>query len=236
MDKVKRDLMEYEKFVLDELIENGYPKDSIILEWKLDVRRYVDLVVIDIDTGIPLMMIEIKTCSNRTQKAVKQLAFNRLKDYYEKSKIPIKPVAAILNRDERSFCFIDLSDAIKENDFTLIDDNYKLPPYELLIVGARRKYLNQQKEEHKQKISTLKKLCWGIIPAICLLLIWLDFREVYIFTNLRLIVIGACVAALLVPCLKEIKIGEITLKIQEEKLEELTLKKDDNLKLSKKPK
>lgn len=79
MASVQRELVEAEKIILDELLANGYPKDSIVLEGKLDTRRFVDFMIIDIDTRLPIMMIEVKSCSERTCGAVRQNVFNSLK-------------------------------------------------------------------------------------------------------------------------------------------------------------
>mgnify|MGYP003307412104 CR=1 FL=1 len=49
MNKTNRRLLKYESMVIDELVSSGYPKESIILEWKLDARRFVDFVVIDVE-------------------------------------------------------------------------------------------------------------------------------------------------------------------------------------------
>ena len=102
MPKVERDLYEYESIVVDALISMGYPPKSIILEGKIDSRRFVDIIINDLDTGLPLMMIEIKSCGERTQSSVRQLAFNSLQRYYEKTTTPIKAVAAILSADSNS--------------------------------------------------------------------------------------------------------------------------------------
>ena len=47
---------------------------------------------------------------------------------------------------------------------------------------------------------------------VCLALVLLDAFEVYTLSSLRLITIGAGAVVSLIPCFKEIKIGEITLK------------------------
>lgn len=220
MAKANRELFEYESIVMDELLANGYPKNSIVLEWKVDTRRFVDFVVVDVDTGLPMMMIEVKSCSARTHEAVKNLAFESLKRYYEKNDAPIKAIAAILNREEKDLEFVDFTEAIKENSFEQAIYNYTLPPYEILTIGARRKAINQQKEKQKKNITVLKILCWLILPLICLALVLLDAFEIYKFSTLRLLTIGAGAVVTLIPCFKEIKIGEVSLKNQIEKQKE----------------
>ena len=148
MAKVTRDLLEYESIVMDELLAHGYPKESIVLEGQVDTRRFVDFIINDIDTGLPMMMIEMKSCGERTQTAVRQLAFDSLKRYYNKNASPIKAVAAILDREKKKLEFIDYTEAVKEDNFDRAVNDYSLPPYEILTIGARQKAINQQKEKH----------------------------------------------------------------------------------------
>ena len=212
MASVKRELVDSEKIVFDELLASGYPRESIVLEGKVDTRRFVDFIINDIDTGLPMMMIEVKSCGERTHTPVRRLAFDSLKRCYEKSSSPIKAVAAILDRETKKLEFIDFTEAIKDDNFDCAVNDYNLPPYEILTIGARQKAINRQKENQEKKIVALKWLCWGILPVVCLALVLLDAFEVYTLSSLRLITIGAGAVVSLIPCFKEIKIGEITLK------------------------
>ena len=207
---------------MDELLAHGYPKESIVLEGQVDTRRFVDFIINDIDTGLPMMMIEMKSCGERTQTAVRQLAFDSLKRYYNKNALPIKAVAAILDREKKKLEFIDYTEAVKEDNFDRAVNDYSLPPYEILTIGARQKAINQQKEKQKRNITVLKVLCWGILPLVCLALVLLDAFGIYTFSTLRLVAIGAGAVITLIPCFKEIKIGEISLKNQIEKQKEET--------------
>ena len=220
MESVKRELVDSEKIVFDELLANGYPRESIVLEGKVDARRFVDFVINDTNTGLPMMMIEVKSCGERTHTPVRRLAFDSLKRCYEKNSSPIKAVAAILDRETKKLEFIDFTEAIKDDNFDRAVNDYNLPPYEILTVGARQKAINRQKEKQEKKIVALKWLCWLILPTICLALVLLDAFGVYAISSLRLITIGTGAAVSLIPCFKEIKIGEITLKSIIEKQKE----------------
>ena len=222
MSNLNRELVESEKIVFDELLKYGYPKESIVLEGQLDFRRFVDFLINDTDTGFPLMILVVKSCSERTHVAVRKLAFESLKKYYRNSSLPIKAVAAILDREEKRLEFIDFTEAIKDNDFNQAVNGYHLPPYEILTIGARQKAINKQKKNQERKIVALKWICWLIIPLLGAVLVLLDAFGIYMFSTLRLITIGVCVAVTLIPCFKEIKIGEITLKSTIEKQKEET--------------
>ena len=212
----------YESIVTDALISMGYPKESIVLEGQIDVHCYVDVIINDVDTGIPLMIIEMKSCGERTQSSVRQLAFKSLQRYYNKITTPVKAIAAILDRQKGQLEFIDFTEAIKENDFDRAINNYKIPLYEILKIGARQKVINHEREKQKQRFNVLKMLCWGVFPFVCLTLILLDAFGVYTLSTLRLITVGAGAITTLIPCFKEIKIGEISLKHQIEKQKEET--------------
>lgn len=209
---IDRGMYDPEHIVYETLIQRGYPKNSIILEGKLDSRRYVDFVINDVATGLPMMMIEVKTAGERTLDAVKKLSFESLKRSYEGYNLPIKAIAAILNKVEQRLEFVDFTEAIKENDFDRLVDNYILPEYEILIIGAKQKAVQRQEARNKKSINTLRWLCWFVWPILGLALILLDAFDVYSFSTLRLIVIGAVVVITLVPCFKEITVGEVSLK------------------------
>lgn len=212
MPEMLRELEPIETLVMNELQKKGYPRESIVFNWKLDARRYVDFVVVDTDTGMPLMMIEVKAFSERTQNAIKPMAFDNLKKYYDKEKTPIKMIAALFNREIGKIVFVDFTEAIKENNFNKLIENYEVPTYELLTTGVRQKVISHAKEKQNKNINTLKILCWAVIPLIGIILVVLDALNIYTFSSLRLIVIGTCAVVLLLPCFKEIKIGEISIK------------------------
>ena len=209
---INREMYDPEHIVYDALIQRGYPKNSIVIEGKLDSRRYVDFVINDTSTGLPMMMSEVKTGSERTLDAVKKLSFESLKRNYEGYDLPIKAVAAILNKMDRRLEFIDFTEAIKENNFDRLVEDYILPEYEILIIGAKQKAVQKQEAKNKKSINTLRWLCWLVWPLLGLGLILLDAFDVYSLSTLRLIVIGVIVVITLVPCFKEITVGEISLK------------------------
>lgn len=220
MAKNEREMFDVEKIVFDKLLSCGYPKESIIMEGKLDSRRFVDFVIIDLSTKLPMMIIEVKTCGERTQKSVKKLAFESLKRCYDNDKNPVKAVAIIVNRFEQKLEIIDFTEAVKENDYERAIEEYILPPYDILTIGARQKSIQKKEDKQRKTINTLKLLCWCILPMICVILIVLDALGIYTFFVLRLCVVGAGVALTLVPCFKEIKIGEISLVNEIEKQKE----------------
>ncbi len=206
-----------ETMILNYLLEKGYPRNSIVLEGKIDARMRPDFIIVDVDTGLPLMIIELKMCGIRTREGVRKMAFETLKRGYVKSSTPIKTVAAIFDRDKNALEFVDFTEAIKENNYDRLINDYQVPAYETLTVGAQRKSIKQKEEKQTKNLNVLKLLCWIILPIICVGLLLLDAFEIYTFSTLRLIVIGAGMAVILLPCFKEIKIGEVLLKKEVER-------------------
>lgn len=125
-----------------------------------------------------------------------------------------------MNKEEKSLNFIDFTEAIKDNSLDQAIYNYTLPAYDTLTTGAKRKAINRQKEKQKKNITFLKILCWLILPLICLTLVLLDAFGIYKLSTLRLLTVGAGAVVMLIPCFKEIKIGEILLKNQIENQKE----------------
>ena len=204
----------YESKVIDVLKDHGYPKSSIVLEGQIGSARYVDFVITDVDTSLPLMMIELKVCTGPNKPRARQQAFKNLKRAYDAGGSPIKAVGAILTRETEQLEFIDFTEAVKENDFDRAIDSYSLPSYEILKIGARQKAITKDTERQRKNINGLKWICWLILPLICLIMVLLDAFQVYTFSTLRLITIGAGAVVSLLPCYEEIKIGNIHLKNQ----------------------
>lgn len=208
---------DFETMILNYLLEKGYPRNSIVLEGKIDARMRPDFIIVDVDTGLPLMIIELKMCGIRMRDAVRKMSFETLKRYYIKNSTPVKTVAAIFDRDKNLLEFVDFTEAVKENNYERLVNNYELPAYQTLTLGAKRKSIKQKEEKQTKNLNVLKLLCWIILPIICVGLLLLDAFEIYAFSALRLIVIGAGAAIILLPCFKEIKIGEVLLKKEIEK-------------------
>lgn len=215
-----RTLYAPEELIYNKLIENGYPRSSIVIEGKLDARRYADFIVNDLDTGLPVMIIEVKFCDSRTIKHVEKVVYQYFKDILDKCKISAKLIAAIVNKETNEINFLDYTDAIKEYDIKSVIEDYSLPKYELLIQGSKSKVVKNREIDQKKRFNKLRIICWLILPLLCITLILLDVFSVYELTTNRLIVFGALSVFALIPCFKEITIGQISLKNAIEKQNE----------------
>ena len=212
MDVTFNKYMEAETIVFQTLLSNGYPKESIIMEGQLSNGHSADFLIVDINTGLTVMMIEVKSSGGYKNIPIKQLAFKALKRNCDEDLLSVKAIAAVVDIDKKSMEFIDFTKAIKNNNLDYAVTHYTLPPYESLVAGARQKAISEQRDNQEKKIAALKWLCWLILPLICVVLVLLDAFGIYTLSSLRLITIGSGAVIVLLPCFKEIKIGEITLK------------------------
>lgn len=64
----------------------------------------------------------------------------------------------------------------------------------------------------KRKRDSLKRICWCMIPMAFLLLLYADATGVYVFTTERLLVLGAGMLIILLPCFSEISIKDLTVR------------------------
>ena len=206
------DIIDIEDKLVEKFLKNGYPSDSLIQGWKIDSKSRADLVIVDVNTGIPLIMIDVKVCAKKDRENSINKAFKNLKEYYIKQKFQIKYVAAIYTDEESRYEFIDLTKAVMENNLNNHISLYSIPSYEFLTAGARQKAIKAEKDKQDNRILLFKILCWIVIPIIVIALLILDAKGIYVFSTLRLIVIGSCVGVALLPCFKEIKIGEVYIK------------------------
>lgn len=209
---------QFESLIVEKLIEYGYPKESIILEYPIN-RYRADIAITDVNTNIPIMIIEIKVFPNNRLNNEHRI-FNQLRNYYTDIKIPVKAVGAIYNSQNNDFDYIDFTEAIKESDFEQKINNYRLPLYKDLIIGVGQKEIKQKEIKQERNIQILKVLCWGILPLLCLILLLLDGFEIYLLSQYRLTLIGILFLIVLIPCFSEITIGEISLKNNKKKNKE----------------
>ena len=70
----------------------------------------------------------------------------------------------------------------------------------------------QKKIVKRKKIDAMRLICWGVIPVITSGLLVADAPGVYQFTHENLIVIGVCLAVILLPFFSEIKVKDLSVK------------------------
>lgn len=73
-----------------------------------------------------------------------------------------------------------------------------------------------KKNKHKQQ-TTVRIICWGVIPLILSVIIVLDYLQIYPFTAERKTLVVILVATILIPVTGEIKIGELSFNSKDKK-------------------
>lgn len=73
-----------------------------------------------------------------------------------------------------------------------------------------------KKNKHKQKTS-VRIICWGVIPLILGVILVLDYLQIYTFTADRKMLVVLLVATILIPVTGEIKIGDLSINSENRK-------------------
>ena len=84
-----------------------------------------------------------------------------------------------------------------------------------LVGTAKLQYPDRRKtspSRKKQHADHLKRLCWGLIPAVTASLLVLDAKGIYTFNTERLLVLGIGLLVLLLPCFSEVTIKDLTVR------------------------
>ena len=70
----------------------------------------------------------------------------------------------------------------------------------------------QRKTSKRRKRDPMRLICWLIIPAVTVCVLVADAIGLYPITKESLIVIGLCLAAVLLPFFGEIKVKDLSVK------------------------
>ena len=133
----------FETSIIENLKKYGYPQESIITEYPISKNYRADIVVVDIKTQIPVLLMEVKVLRH-TDKGVEFRIYEQLKKYYSEFNTPLKAIGAIFDMREEKVRYTDYTDAIKEHHYEQKVDNYSLPTYKELINGANQKVIKQK--------------------------------------------------------------------------------------------
>lgn len=198
---------DFEWKMIERLIQIGYPKESIITEWRNN-RFVFDIMIVDLQTNMPLMLIE---CKINYDSSIIDRVFERFKIISTKMDQQIRFAVAVIGNNE-GIDFYDFTAKVYENAPNVEGVSpSEIPSYQLLNVGYQSKLIEDQKTKKRKYINGLKIACWIIIPLILLSVIMLDYLKIYSFTTERLFIYGFLLLSILIPFFGEIKIGEISL-------------------------
>jgi hypothetical protein len=188
-----------EKFI-DYLISHGYPRESLVTEYKASDRRRVDLAVIDTTTKVPIMIFEIKS---RMNTKLIEMGREQLKKYIVDLNLnyDIPTYLVFPKQDRPYFQVVEVS----TNDDEILDD---VSPTTLDYNLSRRSRLLEKAKEAEtdrdKTINHIKYICW--IIAIALLIIGiLSKLGLFDLSATDLVLLGAIVGLILTPYASKIK-------------------------------
>lgn len=207
-----------------ELVEKGYPVSRIVKEFGKIPYGIVDFAIVDVDYKTPIAFYEIKSKTAIRNLIVRGrfenliLSFQKLCNFYG---ITVSCYLAYKNTDEEKFSVLDLTkyvggEKLPHDIKILFDEVGDLSSYRYDGSGEVKKVIRRA-EVKQRRIDKIKPICWFVFPLIGLALLVLDALGIYLFTPMRLIVIGAIVLIVLLPFFSEISIKDISLKRSKDK-------------------
>lgn len=196
-----------ELLVVERLKQLGYPDEAIATEWKTR-NCWIDIIVFDDVTNIPLMIVECKCVKNAHSL---EAVGNQLRMYSDSLDYPVRAYAAVSTETD-AFEFYDFTERLKDPSIPISQCGpTDIPAYETIKTGAKNKFMDSQKKKKRKYITGLRVVCWGIIPILTVGLGILDATGLYPLTTERLILLGILLLSLLLPFFGEVKEGELTL-------------------------
>ena len=176
------------------LLEKGYPVQSIVRDLRVD-HIIVDLAIVPPNIGKPIAVFEIKTGPN--------LVTEQVKKFYEtvNRKFDNCAVFFIANANISEEWKIGEYDSSGKNVYPIILKN-EFPNYSELLSKFAINTNAENQIVRKKKVTTLKKICWIVIPTVALFMMILDWHGIYKITNQRLFFLAGVCVILLIPCME----------------------------------
>ena len=188
------------------LIDEGYPKESIAVEYAADSRHRIDVAVLDLDYGTPIQIFELKSVKNpRTIKSGKE----QLKEYLKllgNENIP----AYLVFPGEKGFDVIRVNecslkvDSNKEN-VDCENDNLGVLNYNGQRLARRVESINGIKRKKEKTIDFFKIACW-ILAAVLIVLFFLKQLNYIHLDKEDIALIGVAVMLFLAPSAQKLKV------------------------------
>lgn len=184
------------------LIKHGYPEKSIILEYPLGKYR-ADLVVIDLETNVPMQLFELK--SNKNQKVI-DIGKHQLEKFLSEARKINTDIISYLVFPSNEYPYFETVsfDALKKNTNINFDYNNQ-------INRSRSLNLEIIKTRKAEAVDDLKEKINGLLLFIVILFI-LDILHVIEITTIRFYILIMISVLCILPNYEEIKIFNLELK------------------------
>ncbi len=186
----------------DYLIEHGYPERSIILEYPLGKYR-ADLVVVDLETNVPMQLFELKTTKNQRTIDVGKHQLEKFLSEARKINADIISYLVFPSSKQPYFEAINF-DALEKNTNINFDYNNQ-------INRSRSLNLEIIKTRKAEVVDVLKVKITRLLIFIAIFFV-LDIFHVIEITMIRFYMLIMMSVLYILPNYEEIKIFNLELK------------------------
>lgn len=183
------------------LLEHGYPKESLVMEWGVGKQYKVDLAVIDPDSNKAIALFELKR--KKSLESMK-MAFRQLKVYSKAIGDEQVPVYVVFGKyGDPPFEIYHLKkEEFGECEELKID---RVPDYSIFKNRKIRQIIDQIEKKRERTINYFQIICW-IMAFFTAVLLVLDFLNILKITPERLALIGVIAGLIIVPFASKLKI------------------------------
>lgn len=189
--------IEARELLLEQLIENGYPPESLLADWRTEDGVYYDLSIVDPKTAELIALIELKV---QSELIVSSAGVKHSIKRFSKT-----------NKNNISFFFVSFSK--KKLDFSQFIPNLKnFEDGELIPIKTIPKFDDLRKktlgENRKDTQKTIEIICW-VSAFITGAILVLDIIGCITVTLEHLSLLSLTIALVLIPFASKIKIFNI---------------------------
>ncbi len=189
--------MSDEKLILEKfyefLISKGFPKDQILQQARLADGKMVDLAITDSDTNDIIALFEVKSSKrSNTDKDV----INQLKSYTKTLEHEVQKYAVFGENDQIKIY------GVKDDS---LEELGSIPNYKSLEAVNRQEKNIKLEKSKKTTLADIRIAC-GVGFVLVLIVIILDFLNIYHVSPERLALIGIIIALLIIPFSSKLKI------------------------------
>jgi hypothetical protein len=188
------------KRLAEYLIQHGYPEDSIILEWKISDRYWVDLAVIDNMSKKPVALFESKRQRNKRSETISIEQLKKYSDVIGDKTIPLYLVFGADNADGFEMFFLGVEDA-KE----VLKPIQTIPQFKNLMNNFLSKAVTKNEREKQSTFNWFKFICW-LLAFLIAFLLFFDFNGCLSITPERLGMIAIIIGLVIVPFARKLSI------------------------------
>ncbi|HCC25351.1 MAG TPA: hypothetical protein VJB13_00020 [Candidatus Nanoarchaeia archaeon] len=189
--------------VINFLLQHGYPKESLVMEWPIKQRYRADLAVVDPDTNKAVALFEFKR--RKTPESTK-MALRQLETYTKAMGKEEVPTYVVFGKEgEVPFEIYHIEKGADGEEPLLSTALKKIPDFLFFKNSKFRKLIDQAEKQRKEAIDYFLVGCWMLaIGGVVLLIV--DFRGLIQITAERLSLIFLVAVLFVIPFASKLKI------------------------------